>query len=87
MSQYYQRALRQMDLDRSDKIARAEENRRAFYAAHPELDDLESQIAAVTREALTGYYRRFLQAGDAPRLGRGGGRRRAEKNRRPSPRT
>ena len=36
MSQYYQRALRQMDLDRSDKIARAEENRRAFYAAHPE---------------------------------------------------
>lgn len=51
MSQYYQRALRQMDLDRSDKIARAEENRRAFYAAHPELDDLESQIAAVTREA------------------------------------
>ena len=50
MSEYFRRALRQMDMDRTEKIAAARAASDAFFAAHPELDTLPRDIAAVTRQ-------------------------------------
>jgi len=52
MSVYYQNALRELDLARTERIRVARENADAFYASHPELSHLESDIAAVTRKVL-----------------------------------
>lgn len=49
MSEYYRRALRQMDLNRAEKIAAAKNASDTFFAAHPDLDTLSRDIAAVTR--------------------------------------
>ena len=47
MSLYYKNALRQLDLTRSERIRIARENADAFYALHPELNDLESRMETV----------------------------------------
>ncbi len=62
MSEYYRRALRQMDINRTEKIAEARARSEAFYAAHPELDTLQKDIAAVTREGFVAMRKGELSA-------------------------
>jgi len=62
MSEYYRRALRQMDINRTEKIAEARARSEAFYAAHPQLDTLQKDIAAVTREGFVAMRKGELSA-------------------------
>lgn len=62
MSEYYRRALRQMDINRTEKIAAARARSEAFFAEHPELDTLQKDIAAVTRESFVAMRRGQIDA-------------------------